>query len=173
MDLTLPNMINKYSLYVGVEKLVGTTGEVTLPKLTEKTVDVALHGMAGTVSQPGRGNFEAMSVQIPFQCVSDEYFDVLARGEDISLTLRAEVRARLRLTGLPAPMGWTLHMRGSISESDLGIARTPGATDSSITVQLNRIVSLFYGRERLYLDIWNRIWRNNGKNMLRATDMFT
>ena len=173
MDLTLPNMINHYSMYSELEKLVGTTGEVTLPKLTEKMVEVALHGMAGVVSQPGRGNFEALSIQVPFQCLSDEYFDVLSKGDSLALTLRAEVRARMRLTGLPAPMGWTLHTLGSISEMDLGTARSPGATDSSITVQLSRIVSLFNGRERLYLDIWNQIWRVNGKDMLWATHRFT
>ena len=173
MDLTLPNMINHYSMYSDIEKLVGTTGEVELPKLTEKKVAVALHGMAGAVDQPGRGNFEPISIKIPFQCLSDEYFDLLSKGEHLALTLRAEVRARLRLTGLPAPMGWTLFTLGSISDMELGTARMPGATDSSVTVQLHRIVSLFNGMERLYLDLWNQIWRVNGKDMLWATHMYT
>jgi len=171
--LTLPNMINSFSMYSDLEKLVGTTGEVTLPTLTEKTVPVFLHGMIAEVNQPGRGNLEAMNIQVPFQSISDEYFSMLSKGDSINLTLRAEVRARMRLTGLPAPMGWTLFMGGSISEYALGVARQPGAMDNNLTIQLHRIVSLFNGRERLHLDAWNTIYRVNGRNMLIGTHMHT
>jgi len=173
MDATLPNMVNGFGLYIDAEKMVGTTGEVKLPELSEQTVEVFLHGMAGKVNKPGVGNFEAMEITIPFQCESDEYFDVLARGQGILLTLRAEVRARGRQAAKPVPMGWRLHITGDISKSDLGTLKKPGETNCSITVQIERIASFFNDRERLILDLFNQIYRVNGRDMLLMTRLLT
>lgn len=87
-----PEVISQCRCY-GDNRRMSTTGQLTMPNITRKTVDVDGAGVAGTMTIPILGNLEAMEATFAFPVLTDEAVATFAPGRH-SLEYRAIIQGR-------------------------------------------------------------------------------
>src|SRR5690554_6221578 len=84
----LPEKVVNFNVYSEGEKLVGVTGEVTLPNLEAMTETINGAGIAGEIESPTPGHFGSIIIEIPFRIIYDKSFRLMV-PEGQTITLRA------------------------------------------------------------------------------------
>ena len=85
---TIPTKVYDYTAYDENEKLLGITGEVTLPTLEATTSTLSGAGMLGEVEAVNIGHFGSTSVELTMKTLFQKSFDFLTYSGK-SLILRA------------------------------------------------------------------------------------
>lgn len=169
----IPEVINDFNLYLSGSKLIGTTGEVSLPDFEAITATISGNGILGEYETPVVGHFSAMEQEIPFRCFNADYFKLLDQTKAIELTLRGAIQTVDKSTHSTGEMGMRVVFRGRCKKFTPGTVKQREAMECSTTLDLTFIMIEMDGTERVRLDKINGEYKIDGKDMLAKIHQLT
>lgn len=161
----IPTKVYDYTVYDENEKLLGITGEVTLPTLEATTSTLSGAGMLGEVEAVNIGHFGSTSVELTMKTLFQKSFDFLTYSGK-SLILRAAQESVNN--GVIGHRALKITMKWSPKGLDLGKLATGAQTESKNTLEVFYIKIEENGKELLELDKFNYVYRVNGVDQLSA-----
>lgn len=162
----LPNVIQNFNVYTDGNRLVGITGEVSMPEINAVVAEVNGAGMLGSVSFPAIGHFENMEQQIPFASFNREFFDLTDFTSQKNLTLRGALQEYNPATGALEAKGLRIVMRGNLTGITSGTLKAGEGSAPSITLALTYILIAYDDQEVFELDKMNAVYKVNGRDIL-------
>ncbi len=165
--IVFPEVINNFNVYNDANRIVGTTGEISLATLQAITAEVSGAGILGSYNTAVVGMFQSMSQDIPFRMVDKDFFGMLNTGEQSKLVLRSSVQQRNRETGgTISTQNMRVVFRGHPTGANMGTVKQGDLMNASITLELTYILVEIGGVTMLELDKLNSIYKINGKDLL-------
>ena len=163
----LPEKVVNFNVYNEGEKLVGITGEVTLPNLEAMTETISGAGIAGEIESPTPGHFGSITIEIPFRIIYDKSFRLMV-PEGQTITLRAAQQSYDVAGGAIEHRGLKITLKvipKNLNLGTLGIG-TPTNTTNALEVLYMKIEE--GGKTLLELDKINFIYVVNGVDVLKG-----
>lgn len=165
--IAFPEVVSKFNVYNDANRIVGTTGEISLVTLQAITSEVAGAGILGSYNTAVMGMFQSMSQDIPFRMIDKDFFGMLNTGEQSKLVLRSAVQQRNRQTGSAfGTEAMRIVFRGHPTGANPGTVKQGELMNASITLELTYILFEIGGVTMLELDKLNSIYKVNGKDLL-------
>lgn len=164
----IPEVISDFNLYRSGNRLVGTTGEVTLPDFEAITATISGNGILGEYDTPVTGHYSNMEQEIPFRCINEDYFAMTDPTISQELTLRGAIQVTDKATQGSGEIGMRVVFRGRCTKFVSGTVKQRESMSSSITLALTYIMVEMDGQERVCLDKLNNVFRINGVDKLAS-----
>ena len=165
--MVFPEVINNFNVYNDANRIVGTTGEISLPDIQAVTATISGAGILGEYNTAVVGMFQSMAPEIPFRMIDKDFFMMLNTGEQSKITLRSSVQQRNRETGgTLSTQAMRVVYRGHPTAAKLGTVKQGELMNASITLELTYILIEFGGTVMLELDKLNSIYKVNGVDLL-------
>jgi len=161
----IPEKIVNYNVYDEGEKLVGITGEVTLPNFEAMAEEISGAGIAGSFESPTPGHFSSLEMEIPFRTVTNQSFRLAVPGGR-TITLRASQQGYDVSGGQVNYRGLKITVRGLPKGYNLGTAAVGQPTNTTNTIEVLYIKVEENGKTMLELDKLNFIYIVNGVDVL-------
>lgn len=166
--LIFPEVINNFNVYNDGNKLLGITGEVTLPELNSMTATIQAAGILGEYETNVIGMFQNMQQEIPFRIINEEFFDLMRGDKQAALTLRGSIQNVDKQTGgAISTQGMRVVLRGRPVAAKMGQLKQGDLMNASITLGLTYILIEIGGQSKLELDKLNSIYKVNGEDVLK------
>jgi P2 family phage contractile tail tube protein len=166
MEKTLiPEQIINYNLYNEAEKLVGITGEVTLPALEMMTETVSGAGIAGEYESAIPGHFGSMPIDISFRMLNESSVSLL-KESTVMLTLRASHQSYDVSSGKKLRRPLKVVIRGITKSLELGKVEVGKPTESKVSVEVLYIKVSENDKVLVEIDKLNMICVIDGKDIL-------
>lgn len=162
----IPEKINNYNVYDESEKLVGISGEITLPTLEPLTESVSGAGIAGEVDSPTIGHFGSMTIDIPFRTILDQTFNLMEPKAQV-IKLRAAQQNYDTAGGDYNVTPLRIILKTQPKSIDLGSIAMGTPTNTTNTLEVLYIKIVADGKEVLEYDKYNFIYRVNGTDYLQ------
>ena len=118
---TFPSVINDFNVYKNETKLIGITGEVSLPDFESKTTTINGAGILGDIEEAVMGQFNSMKIEIPFRTLSDDIFSIMNPLDAVDLTLRGAIQTTDTQTGVAGYKGMKVMVRGKMATFKPGL----------------------------------------------------
>jgi P2 family phage contractile tail tube protein len=164
-NYVIPEKVHSFNVYDGVNRLVGVSGDVEIPKFTAMSDTISGAGIIGEYDAPTEGAFSSMQMNIPFrQLINGSIFDLIKSQNDLVLRAAIQVNDITNKKRDHVPMVVTV--RGATKEFDPGKVASSTATDSGITKEVHYIKIVIDGETCLELDKFNSIYIIGGVDML-------
>lgn len=168
--MLIPLLIHDFNIYNtsnGADKLVGLSGEVTLPTVAFKTLDISGPGIPGDMSVAIYGATEKMEMELPFRALTKEMFDMLIPNRTTSLTLRGSIQNTDLSTQATEFSGVRIVIGGQAYELNPGKVKKEEDMGSSVKLTLSYL-AIYLGDDcALEIDKWNNIFKINGVDILK------
>lgn len=165
--IVFPEVINNFNVYNEANRVMGTTGDVSLAELKAMTATVSGAGILGEYNTAVVGMFQSMSQEIPFRMIDKDFFNMLNTGEQSRIVLRSSVQQRNRESGgTLSTAAMRIVMRGHPTDSKFGTIKQGEMMNASITMELTYILVEMGGVTMLELDKLNSIYKIGGKDLL-------
>jgi len=161
----IPEKIVNYNIYSEGDRLVGISGEVTLPNLEPLMETISGAGIAGEIESPTPGHFASIEMEIPFRTVTDQSFKI-ADPNGHTLTLRAAQQGYDVSGGKIDYRGLKITVKGLPKGIDLGTASPGKPSETTNKIEVVYIKIEEGGKELLELDKLNFICKINGADIL-------
>lgn len=170
----IPESVHSANVYTHGVRLLGTTGEVTLPNLEAMSETISGFGILGEYESPTPGHFGSLEQEIEFRTFDDGVFELLdAEDRDgIDLTLRAAQMSRAS-TGAIGLTGAKIVMRGMLKTFGDGTVKQASPIGVKIKLELLYYKLVVAGQERIELDKLNGIYKVNGVDRLAKVRSLT
>lgn len=166
--IVFPEVINNFNVYNDANRIMGTTGEISLATLQAVTAEVSGAGILGSYNTSVVGMFQSISQDIPFRMIDKDFFGMLSTGEQSKLTLRSSVQQRSRQTGATySTSAMRFVFQGHPTAANMGKVAQGALMDASITLELTYILVEIGGVTMLELDKLNSVYKINGKDLLK------
>lgn len=162
----IPEVIHSFNVYKGGNKLIGLTGEVTLPDFGAMTATVSGSGILGEFEEALIGMFGSMEQEIPFRVLDDDIFSLMNPLEVLDLTLRASEQYTVQNTGAIDFKGMRVVLRGKQKGFKPGKVQNGTQMDSSVTIEVVYIMIEIDGKQKVELDKLNFVFKVNGVDLL-------
>lgn len=169
----IPEVINDFNLYASGNRLIGTTGEVSLPDFEAITATVSGNGILGEFEAPVTGHFSGMDFEVPFRCINTDYFGLIDSKTSTELTLRGAIQVVDPSTHNASEIGMRVVARGRCKKLTPGTVKQREPMDCSITLDLTFYMIEMDGKERVRLDKLNGEYKINGNDMLASIHKLT
>lgn len=169
----VPEVVNDFNLYNGSSRLVGITGEVTIPDLEGLTETISGTGILGEYDAPGIGRYGEIELEVPFRCLDADYFNLIDPTSPIMLTLRGAVQYSVKATGAADYIGMRIVARGKPKTISVGTVKQGGPTDSTVAVGCTYFFIEMDGKPKFELDKLNGVFKVNGKDLLSKVKQLT
>jgi phage tail tube protein FII len=161
----IPAVVTGFNVYRAGDKLVGVSGEVTLPDVEYATATLSGAGIGGEIDVPVKGQFPAMTMEIPFAVLYDDSFSIMQlNGEQ--LTLRGNIEEFDSSTGALVDKAMRIIVGGLPKGIKLGKMGQGSAMDGSNGLEITYLKIEIGGAEKLEVDKLNYVFRVNGQDML-------
>ena len=166
--MTYPTVINNFNVYDTNElnKIVGTTGEITLPTLDAKTTTVSGAGILGEIEESVIGYFGSIKMDIPFRTISTDMFNLMRTDIQTGVTLRGCVQGFDTETAQATATQMKVVVKGKVISANPGKVKAGEQMDSSISLELTYIKIEYDNTVGLELDKLNSVYVVNGEDML-------
>lgn len=164
---TFPSVINDFNVYNNGTKLIGVTGEVTLPDFESKTTTINGAGILGDIEETVMGQFNSMKQEIPFRTLSDDIFSIMNPTDAVDLTLRGAIQTMDTGTGVAGYKGVRVAVRGKMATFKPGTMKAAEQMNCSVTLELTYILIEVDGKKMVELDKLNAVYVVNGKDLLK------
>lgn len=165
--LVFPEVINNFNVYNDANRVVGTTGEISLAQLQAMTATVSGAGIIGEYNTAVVGMFQSMQQELPFRMIDKDFFGMLNTGEQSKIVLRSSVQQRNRETGgTLSTKAMRVVFRGHPTAASFGSVKMGDMMNASITMEVTYLLVEFGGTVMLELDKLNSIYKINGKDLL-------
>lgn len=163
---TFPSVINDFNVYNAGTKLIGITGEVTLPDFESKTTTINGAGILGDIEETVMGQFNSMKQEIPFRTLSDDIFSIMNPMDAVDLTLRGAIQTMDTATGVADYKGMRVVVRGKMATFKPGTVKAAEQMNCSVTLELTYIMIEVDGQKKVELDKLNSVYVVNGVDLL-------
>lgn len=168
----IPTVIHDYNVYNSGNKIIGTTGEVTLPDFEPLTSTISGAGLLGEFEEVIIGQFKSMTMDINFRTLCDDIFKFMDPTKTIDLTLRASRQEMTGESGI-AFGGMRIVVRGKLKGFTPGKLKQADQMDSSIKLELSYILIEFDGVTKLELDKLNSVFKVDGTDLMAKVRAYT
>ena len=162
----IPEVIHSFNVYKGGNRLIGLTGEVTLPDFEAMTETVSGAGILGEYEEVIIGMFSSMEQEIPFRVLDDDIFTLMNPMEVLDLTLRAAEQFTDASTAAIDFKGMRIVIRGKQKGFKPGKVQNATQMDASVTVEVVYIMIEIDGVKKVELDKLNYVYKVNGVDLL-------
>jgi len=162
----IPEKVVNYNVYDEGEKLVGISGEVTLPNLEAMAETISGAGILGEYQSITPGHFGSLTMDLVFRTLYDTSFKLMDPAGK-TLTLRASQQSYDVSGGMdhrPLKIVLKVVPKGI----NLGKIAVGGSTDTTNTVEVLYIKITENGKVLLELDKLSFIFKLNGVDILAA-----
>lgn len=166
MGFLLPDKLNNFNVYQGSSKLIGISGEVTMPKFESLTDTINGAGIAGEIESPVEGSFGSQEIEIPFSNLSEDFFAYAA--SDDATTLRGSMEVLDTGAQLKSNVPVVVTVKGPVKGIDPGVLKKGGKGEPKVTREITYIKILINGTNCLELDKLNMIYKIYGVDKLAA-----
>ena len=167
----IPTKINLFNMYNAGSKLVGITGEVSIPNFEAMSETVEGAGILGEIDDVAVGHFGSMEMEIPFRMVDDDAIDLLNPLEATNLTLRAAQQVST-IDGGTDFKQMRVVLRGKNKGFTPGKVQQGKAMNSSVKVEVQYILIELNNKPMVELDKLNTVFKIRGKDILsKAREM--
>ena len=171
--LGIPEVIHDFNIYNTGSKIIGLTGEVSLPDFEAMTETISGAGILGEIETTIAGRYGSMEQEIPFRCIDDDYFKLIDPTTPAELTLRGAIQYNRRTDGATDYMGMRVVFRGRCKKISIGTVKQGGPMDSSVTMELTYILVEMDGKPKIELDKVNGQFKVNGVDLLAKVKSLT
>lgn len=165
MPNPIPEKVVNYNVYDDNEKLVGITGDVTLPNLEAMSETISGAGIIGEYDSPTPGHFGSMTVELSFRTLYQKSFSLM-RYRGRSLVLRAAQQSYDVSQGRIFHRGLKITIKGIPKNLELGKLAVGGSTETKNTLEVLYIKVEENGTKLLEIDKLNGICEIDGEDML-------
>ena len=169
----IPEVLNDYNAYLSGNRLVGVTGEVSLPDLEGLTETISGLGILGEFDTVITGRYSDMEQVIPFRMLSEDVFKMIDTTKAVELTLRGSQQYTVQATGDVDQMGMRVVFRGRAKKLTPGTMKQGGAMSASVTIGLTYIYIELDGSPKFELDKLNSVFKVNGVGLLAKVRKYT
>ncbi len=171
--LGIPEVIHDFNIYNTGNKIVGLTGEVSLPDFEAMTETISGAGILGEIETTIAGRYGSMEQEIPFRCIDPDFFNLIDPTTPVELTLRGAIQYNVKATGTTDYMGMRVVFRGRCKKISIGTVKQGGPMDSSVTQELTYILVELDGKKKFELDKINGVFKVNGVDLLSKVKSLT
>lgn len=166
MAKNIPDKINDFNVYEDGDRLIGIGEEVTLPDIEMMSETVRVPG--GEVDSPTIGQFAAGQVEIPFQSLTPDTFNLMNPLKSVNITLRASQQEMdgngdIVFTGIRAVF------RGRPKTLTAGSIKKGSGTGTSLAIEWTYYMLEIGGRKVVEIDKLNSVFKINGTDILAQT----
>lgn len=165
--MKVPQVINKFNLYRNGTKLIGTSGEVELPEITNLTDTIEGAGTGGNLEVPVIGLTDTMDMQIPFTTLSRDAFSLMNPGETADLALNGAIQCMDGGTGKVGYSQMSVSVRGLVKTFTPGTVKAGAKMESSVTLSLSYYKIVIDGTTMLEIDKLNGVYIVDGEDILK------
>lgn len=166
--IVFPEVINNFNVYNDAARVMGTTGEITLPNLQYITALISGAGVLGEYETAVTGMFKDIKQKLPFRMIDKDYFGMLSTGEQSKVVLRSSVQQRNRETGKTlSTAAQRFVFGGHPTEVEMGTVKKGDMMNASVTLDLTYLLVEIGGVVMLELDKLNSVHKVNGKDLLK------
>lgn len=166
--MKLATKVNAYNVYLDGNKLVGISGEVTLPDFEALTETLSGAGILGEIDEPLLGHFKASEIEIPFRTLEEHMFRLASMSKALNLTLRASTQTidtgNINTGAMPS----RIVIKGKNKAITGGKLKQGEGTGSSIKVEITYILIEVDGVKMFELDKLNFVYKVKGVDLLAA-----
>jgi len=161
----MPDKVTDFNVYTNNTKLVGITGEVTLPSLEALTSTVSGTGILGELETVNIGHFGSTTVELTWKVLLDKTFNLLTYSGE-ALILRGAIQ-RIN-NGKVDQIGVKITLKWMPKALDMGKLAQNAQMESKNTLEVFYIKVEINGKTTLELDKLNYVFKVNGKDQLSA-----
>ena len=166
MAKNIPDKINDFNVYRDGDKLIGIGEEVTLPDIEMMSESVIVPG--GEVDSPTIGQFASSQVEIPFQSLTRDTFDLMNPLKSVNITLRASQQemdgnGNIVFTGIRAVF------RGRPKTLTAGSIKKGAGTGTSLAIEWTYYLLEIASKKVVEIDKLNSVFKINGADILANT----
>ncbi len=154
-NVVIPSSLENFELFSDTKRNLGIV-DITLPKLTSKTVDVEGAGISGTISLPTRGQTDNLESEFNFRVVTDETIK-LAQPKAHTLEAYGAINHWDAASGDYQVKQIRVAMRAIPSEFDLGKLASASTMDHKVTMTLSYLKVSVEGTRVIEIDKLNYI----------------
>lgn len=165
--MKIPQVINRFNLYRNGTKLIGTSGEVALPEVTNLTDTIEGAGTGGNLEIPVIGLTDTMNIQIPYTTLSKDAFAMMNPNEAADLLLSGAIQGMDSGTGKVGYTQLSIAVRGVVKTFTPGSVKAGAKMESSVTLSLSYYKIVIDGTTMLEIDKLNGVYIVNGEDVLR------
>lgn len=163
----IPDKVVNFNVYDEGNKLVGISGEITLPDFEAMTETLSGAGILGELESPTPGHFGSQEIEIPFRTLTQSALKML-ENENNTFIFRAAQQSRA-LTGNKTEIRpLKIITKGAAKGVNLGKLGVGAQTETTVTQEIYYIKVEENGETLLELDKLNFIYIVNGVDKLEA-----
>lgn len=170
----IPEVINNYNVYGGAseEKLIGISGEITLPSFDMTTHTMTGAGILGEIENPVVGQFKSTDIEIPFRMICDQAFSLMRTDQPMNLTIRGSQQYTDAESGATSFTQVRVVIRGKCKGFEGGKMKIAEETDTKVKAELWYILIEVGGKTLLELDKLNSVYVVDGVDMLAEVNKY-
>ena len=161
----IPEKINLMNVYHEGNKLIGLSGEITLPNFEAMTETISGPGILGEIGSPTPGHFGSQEIEIPFRVMDEDIFSLMSPLDPVGLTLRASQQFLSSTQGIQYK-GLRVVVQGVFKSFTGGTLKQASPMGSSLKLELTYILIEMDGKSRIELDKINGIYKVNAVDVL-------
>jgi len=162
----IPSLLNHYNVYNSAEKLVGVSGEVELPEFSSITDTLEGTGVLGEIEDPATGQFESMTVKIPFAILLTSVYDICNVNESALLTLRGSEQVIDPSTGKTVYQPCKVVLRGKAKTITNGSMQKGKKMEPEVELEILYIKIEVNNEELVELDKLNFVYKVRGVDLM-------
>ena len=166
-SVVVPSSLENFELFIEGKRSLGIV-DITLPKLTAKTVDIEGAGIGGTISLPTQGQTDNLEAEFNFRVVTDGTVE-LAQIKAHTLEAYGAINCWNASEGAYQTKQVRVSMRAIPSEFDLGKLASASTMDHKATMTLSYLKVSVDGTKMIEIDKFNYIQYLYGTDYLAAT----
>lgn len=163
---SIPEKINNYNIYMD-GRLMGCSGEVTLPDFEAMTETISGPGLLGEYESNAIGHFSSMEIEIPFRVLDGGVFKLANQRLGLNLTLRGAEQCIDPETCDVVERPIRIVLRGRNKGLTEGKLKPASAMDSSVKLEILYILIEINKKPKIELDKLNFVFNVDGKDMLK------
>lgn len=161
----IPDKIVNFNVYDEGEKLLGVSGEITLPDFEAMTETISGAGILGEIESPTPGHFGSQEIEIPFRTLTQSAFKML-ENENNTFIFRAAQQSRSVSGNATVIRPLKVVTKGACKGTNLGKLGVGAQTETTVKQEIYYIKVEENGETLLELDKLNFIYIVNGVDKL-------
>lgn len=165
MNNPIPERVVNYNVYDDTDKLVGISGEITLPNFEAMTETISGAGIAGEYESALPGHFASQTIEIVFRVLMEKSFS-LFKNSGKNLVLRAAQQSYDIAAGKAQHRPLKITIRYQAKSLNLGKLAVGGMTESANVLEVLYIKIEENGKVMLEYDKLNFVFIVDGTDLL-------
>lgn len=161
----IPDKIINFNVYNEAEKLLGVSGEITLPDFESISETLSGAGILGEIESPTPGHFGSQEIEIPFRTLTQSSMKLLEH-ENNTFIFRAAQQSRSIQDNKTVIRPLKIITKGALKGINLGKLSVGGQTETTVKQEIYYIKVEENGETLLELDKLNFIYIVNGVDKL-------